>query len=1326
MRCCRKRTLTFSIGNNMKTFRSLLINCLIIVLLVSPVAGVAAPPPPTPIAPSIDPVQRQAIEQAVSKAVQAEAPGRLYFMIYDVKVDRIELSADNSQGLAWLVPVDPRTGQAVPTEPAVAVVDLPSPQSAWQATLPTDSTYKSAVASLPKALLSRELQESVLTNPPVSPLSTEAFTGYKLPWEGGKGKYLSGSIGHFLIYYSCSITACRYAYDFYDGTRFALEASKGGTVWSYFDGWPNDDHTSGHTNYIVLRDPTTSPVSYQLYYHLTQGSIPAALKQVGAVVNQGDFIGNADNTGYSTGNHLHFMVYADPTTPGSSWGNSVDFIFSDVTVNGGHPRTQYEAQTFPSYGTQYMPGDLYISGNRGATPPTGALTAPAAWTVVTGPTVTVSGQGWDNVSVTNLQVVADYDGTWKALSPLLTANPFTTTIDLCAAGIPDGPVTLGLWVWDNEGTRTLFAQTPRPIVKNYSCQPPPPTCTITADQVALFSLPDFQGNCSVFTTTGGINNSGIYDTSRLGPVGDKTTASIMVGTNVQATVFDSNYTNGIFSGRAESFDSSDAGLEDNRVGVSHVSSLFVWGLIPPNAPALNNPPKVQISQPLTAKDSVLLTWTGGEGGTAYQVELTNLGNNTKTTSDWIPAMSWSAGSLAAGSYSWKVTARNRVGSTSSNPVTFTVAAGSLPNPTTRTAPYGDSMQNGVSDWVSSGLWRQSSSNATGEDASNIFWIANTSNGGSNPSDGSYSSSTVFGSDLTSPPISIPTGPTNYLRFREYYHTESPATFWDQRLVQISANGGPFQDVYQMKDDPMDWWVYSSFINLSAYAGMTIRIRFHFDTVDSYDNNYAGWRIDDVTVNTNYPDTSYAEGSPNDTPAQAIVLTMNSTVNGYICPVGDLEYYAVSVYAGETVNFDIDAQSLSPASSLDTYIYLLDTDGKSVIAENDDEVPWVVRDSLLTYTFHRSGKYYLKVKSWSYPGSSVQSYACKNYFYTLKVYGGIQPTVTLTTPGLPWIGKNVTPITAQVTDGGSGMVKVDFLWHSPDWANDTWQLLGSDTNGSDGWSALFDPTTNTVNGSALLVRATNRAGLTRTVWIPSLQSDITPPSTRLVALAATTASTVIPLSWTASDAASGINYMEIQVQDITAGTGWQPWNVTFASNVRSALYEGIGGHAYGFTVHGIDNVGNVESYDPNPETTTTIASTCTPDSYDLAQPSDSNATSAAQLLLGEVQQHNFCPAGDVDWVSITVPKAGGYLVRWLSLSGGAAGVVDVYTPDTQTLLASGHSPALGIGVDLKFIAPTAGTYKIRVSPSNPGLWGSSMVYSIQVEFKNWVYLPSIKK
>ncbi len=1309
----------------MKILRPLLINCILIAVLLAPFDAFAAPPPPTPPPPSVDPAQRQAIEQAVQDAVKAQQPGKLFFMIYDVRVDQIQLSPDKTQGLAWLTPVNPADGSSVPTEPAIAVVDLLPQGDRWNVTLPTDPAYAGAVAGLPKSLLSPELDQSILTQTTISPLATQVFTGYYLPWQGGQGKILSGSIGHFLIYHSCTIASCRYAYDFYDGTRFPLEASKSGTVWAWYDGHPNDDHSG--PNYLVLRDPTTNPVTYQLYYHLAQGTIPAKLKKVGTVVNRGDFIGNADNTGYSTGNHLHFMVYADPTTPGSSWGNSVDIVFEDVKVNGGRPRTKYEAQTYPGYGTQFVANDIYVSGNKGPTPPTGTLSAPAPWTVVNGPTVTVSGQGYDNVAVTNLQVAVDTNGTWTAVSPLLTANPFTTTVDLCAAGVPTGPLTLGLWVWDNEGTRTLLAQDARPIVMNYSCQPPPPACTVGVGQVGLFSLPDFQGACTVFTPNGGINNAGIYDTARLGAVGDNAAASVLVGANVMATLYDLNYTNGAFQGRPETFDASDAGLADNRLGAGRVSSLRVRTLAAPGAPALNNPPKVQTTSGLTAKDSFLLTWNGGEGGVEYLVELTNMGTLAKLTSPWLRSTAWSPGSLAAGSYAWRVTARNAAGTADSGAATFSVATGSLPNPTPKSLPYSDSMNNGVGDWVSSGLWRQSKSNATGEDANNTFWIANASSSGTNPSDGSYASSTVTGSDLTSPPIAIGQGVTAYLRFREFNHTESSGPYWDQRLVQVSANGGPFTDVYQMQDDPADWWVYSSYINLSAYAGQTIRVRFHFDTVDATDNAYPGWRIDDVTINTDGPDTTYAESAPNDSAATATLLTMNSTVSGYICPVADLEFYAFNAVAGQTVNFDIDAQTLSPASSLDSYIYLLDTDGKSVIAENDDEVPWQVRDSLLTYTFHRSGKYYLKIKAWSYPGSSVQSYKCQDFFYTFKMYGGIQPTVQITAPAAAWIGATPLTITAQAADGGSGMAKVDFLWHSPDWAYDTWELLASDTNVADGWSATLDPTGRTVDGSALVVRATNRAGLTSTAWLTDFHSDTTAPTTRLDSpIPDPNTSTVIRLTWAAADTGSGIRYIEIKYKDLTAGTDWQLWNTTIPGWARQAFFQGEAGHQYGFTIHGIDYAGNVESYDTVPETGTTIAAACTPDQYDAVQPSDGTSAAAGVLALASPQVHNFCPAGDTDWVSFTVPAAGNYLVRVKSVSGGAAAVLNVTTADGQNVLASGQSAALGAGIELKFTAPAAGNYKLRLVPLNTGLWGTTMQYSLWVAPGYWIYTPVMLK
>ncbi|HEX7567633.1 MAG TPA: hypothetical protein VF355_03620 [Anaerolineaceae bacterium] len=1319
----------------MKRNLSLFINFFLIISLLTPISVVAAPLPPNPITPGETPTH-QAVEQAIKDAINAHKSKTLFYAIYGTRVEQIELNSTNDLAVAWLVPVDPVTGQVVPTEPSTVVARLATDGTTWQVSLPTSPDYGAAISSLPDSLMGRDQRDMLAGQFSVTPLSTQTLTGYYLPWLGGTGKYLSGSIWHSLPpgYMSCP-KDCFNAFDFWGLSEynsdyyFRLLASKSGIVSAYYDGWNNGNHGSGsncdsYVNYLVIKDPTTNPVTYMLYYHLAQGTIPSNLKHAGALVNTGDFIGRADDTGCSTGSHIHFMVYANPYS--NHWGTSVDIAFNDVSINNGHPRRCDEAKAYPQYGAACMPNDYYISGNRPATPPTGALSAPAAWTVVTGPTVNVAGTGVDNSAVTNLQIVADYNGAWKPVSSTFTANPFNINLDLCAAGVPDGPLTLGLWVWDDEGTRTLMAQTPRPIIKNYSCQPPPPPCNPTMDQVTLYSLPDYQGSCQVYSAAGATGNSaGIYDTASLGAIGDNSAASIQVGANVTATVYDGNYAGGAFAGRAESFDSSDPGLEDNRIGINHVSSLQVKSLAVPSAPTLNAPQSASGANPKST-DSLILTWSGAGGGVDFQAELI-YPDSSKRALPWQRSVTWSLGSLPAGNYSWTVTARNAAGSITSSPASFSVSQASLPGSTV-TFPFADNMSSGVNGWSTTGLWRQTYSSA---DTTNKFWAANKSSGGINPRDGSYASTTLPG-ELTSPPIAIPPSTSAYLRFHEFFQTESSGPYWDQRLVQISADGGPFTDIYQMLDDPQDawssnYWIYSPFINLSAYAGKTVRVRFYFNPLDSTDNNLLGWFIDDVSVSTAAPDISKAEPSPNDNPAAATPIVMNSSVNGYFCPVGDVDYYSFGVNAGDIVNFNIDAQSLTPASSLDSYIYLIDTDGHSILAQNDDEGPWVVRDSNLTYQFHRSGTYFLKVKSWSYPGSTYLNYTCANFFYTLKVYGSeFPPAITLTSPTLPWVGLNPVDVTAQISVASSGLASINFLWHSPDWVNDTWVALSGITANTNGWEATLDPTGKTINGSSLVGRVTDRVGLSGTTWIASLLSDTTPPTTYLTGPTADNLSTVIPLTWIALDNGSGISAMEIQYKDITASTDWQPWNMTFGSSVRQAYFLGQPGHTYGFTIHGIDKVGNVEPYSTAPEIQAVIAATCTPDPFDTAPANDDSPASTNELDLGVAQVHNFCPSGDQDWLNFTVPAAGNYLVGVQSLAGGAAVNLNVTSADGQTVLAQGQSLALGTGFDLKFSTAAAGDYKLHLSALNAGLWGTGMQYSVWVGKGNLVYMPWVGK
>ncbi len=448
----------------MRLFSLLALLAFLAAPLGLPQAMATPPPPPDDHTPSA------AVEGAIQAAVQSARPSQ---PPPSWSIQRVEIDASGTQAIVWLAPLDPQNGQALATEPGLAVARRLAPDGAWQAVLPGDPDWETAVAALPEALMSADLKQIMLPGPPSSgPQASQVFSGYLLPWAKEAAKQLEGSIGHFLVYNppSCSEAYCRYAFDFADGSMFPILAAKGGTVYSYKVGCASGDATHNNaycTNYLVLKDTSTAPTTYQIYLHMAYNSLPVELRTLGASVRQGQYVGNADNTGYSTDHHLHFMVVTDPYMAYLSsgdwyiWGHSVDITFSDVAVNGGRPRTCYEAANFPQYGSQCIPGDRFTSGNQGTNPPTGSLGAPQPGLRVTTPNLAVSGAASDDRGVTQWQLVFKAGDAWQALASQALASPqkaFTlnTSVDLCEASVPDGPFSLGLYVWDVEGNRSMF------------------------------------------------------------------------------------------------------------------------------------------------------------------------------------------------------------------------------------------------------------------------------------------------------------------------------------------------------------------------------------------------------------------------------------------------------------------------------------------------------------------------------------------------------------------------------------------------------------------------------------------------------------------------------------------------------------------------------------------------------------------------------------------------------------------------------------------------------------------------------------------------------
>ena len=374
------------------------------------ISTTAAPAPPVK-----SPIEgeKDKIEQAVFDKVQGEREYVLGFLVNDIQISDVQISEDGTWGIAYLEMVDPDTGEVLPTEPGLVITRRVGPN--WQVTLPSDPEWLELMKSAPQDLLPDEYKfyyEELFAA--AAPALKATYSGYLLPWETGKTVNLSQSIGHDLFIPSES---AHYSFDFYIyKTMYRLHASKAGTVWRTRWDVPNGDD-SDMGNYIVLKDTTTTPTTYQLYLHLAQDSIPQELRSEGAYVAQGDFIGIADDTGRSTGHHLHFQVH---TNPDSYWGVSVDITFDDVDINGGRPRRESD---FP-YCTR--PDDVcnqfrnyYISGSNiydDDLPPIGDLFEPPTGFKATSPSVHV--EGWANdvdSGLAKARLIAYYNNSWHEI-----------------------------------------------------------------------------------------------------------------------------------------------------------------------------------------------------------------------------------------------------------------------------------------------------------------------------------------------------------------------------------------------------------------------------------------------------------------------------------------------------------------------------------------------------------------------------------------------------------------------------------------------------------------------------------------------------------------------------------------------------------------------------------------------------------------------------------------------------------------------------------------------------------------------------------------------
>ena len=180
--------------------------------------------------------------------------------------------------------------------------------------------------------------------------------------------------------------------------------------------------------------------------------------------------------------------------------------------------------------------------------------------------------------------------------------------------------------------------------------------------------------------------------------------------------------------------------------------------------------------------------------------------------------------------------------------------------------FSDSVENGVGGWTASGLWHRSTLRANSPSTAWYYGVESTR---------IYDTGAANAGTLTSTAIQLPADRDIVLIYREWREVED-VPFADSAQVQVGTGGNRWATVSQSEFTtalvPLNWqgraaaagwslpvesefstpqWV-SHAVDLSAYAGETVRIRFAFDTIDPFFNDFEGWYVDDVNVFANTP------------------------------------------------------------------------------------------------------------------------------------------------------------------------------------------------------------------------------------------------------------------------------------------------------------------------------------------------------------------------------------------------------------------------------------------------------------------------------------------
>ncbi|HET6610965.1 MAG TPA: lamin tail domain-containing protein [Kofleriaceae bacterium] len=170
------------------------------------------------------------------------------------------------------------------------------------------------------------------------------------------------------------------------------------------------------------------------------------------------------------------------------------------------------------------------------------------------------------------------------------------------------------------------------------------------------------------------------------------------------------------------------------------------------------------------------------------------------------------------------------GSAISNVVEITTSEG--------TVVFDDGAENGLGEWVATGLWHVTETAAASGTKS--FWYGQEATG-------NYDTGAANTGTLTSPVIDLAGIDNPVLAFDQLLDIESAATF-DIATVRVFDVNDPTVEIVAAKEKGTTFGAFETrFVGLTGLGGRQVQIELSFNTVDNVANTTKGWLVDNVQI-----------------------------------------------------------------------------------------------------------------------------------------------------------------------------------------------------------------------------------------------------------------------------------------------------------------------------------------------------------------------------------------------------------------------------------------------------------------------------------------------